>query len=117
MITLPLLMLAQAAVLQAAPTPPRIAVATLRADCLAGVGSDEAAMSRCSETMLEFAKPFEEADPEKSSCLATDHGPASDVVWNWLSWLDDHPAPDEADAGASVAASILDRWPCGWSEG
>lgn len=117
MIAFAALLLAQATVLQAAPPPPRIAVSVLKTDCLAGIGADDAAMYRCSDAMLEFAAPFAEGDPDKSSCLTSNHGPASDLVWNWLSWLEAHPAPDDADAGASVAASILDRWPCGWSEG
>lgn len=116
MIGLAALLLSQTLIPEA-KEPPRIAVSQLKADCIAGIGSDDAAMYRCTDAMLEYARPFAEGDPEKSACLTSDHGAASDLVWNWLAWLEQHPAPDEADAGASVAASILDRWPCGWSEG
>lgn len=110
-----LLVLAQAATAPTAAAAPR-SVAALRSDCLAGTSGDAAAGYRCSDAMLEYAAPLGGAS-DANGCLGSERGPASDLMWNWLSWLDEHPAPDEADAGASVTASILSRWPCGWSEG
>ncbi len=94
-----------------------VTAGSLRKDCLAGIGSDAKAMERCTSALLAFARDLQDADPEASTCLGTDRGPASDLVWNWFEWTERNPVPDDADAGPSVTASILDRWPCGWSEG
>jgi hypothetical protein len=100
-----------------APAPAPIGVGALRDACVAGIGGDDSALARCVKAMTERAVALGTPDPATSPCMASDHGPSSQLVWNWLDWLKDHPAPDDADAGTSVTTSILTKWPCGWTEG
>lgn len=101
------------AVAQPAPTS-FVNTAQLQADCVGGVGGDEAGMIRCASAVMAEAEKLKVTPDQPSTCMAVPHVAPEQIIWSYIDWLSANPQDGSVEAAPGIMTALLEKFPCGW---